>query len=64
MSSRKEVDWACQDETEAALELHDHARPCLAGDVGPEAFLNAAHRYGLARLHRERLQDELFGELS
>ncbi|GLB63802.1 hypothetical protein NCCP2495_16810 [Dietzia sp. NCCP-2495] len=62
MSTRDELDWACRDETELALELHDHARPYLAGDVGPEKFLDAAHRYGLARLHRERLQDALWGE--
>ena len=62
MTLRKEVDWACRDETEAALELHDHARPYLAGDVGHEKFLDAAFKYGKARLERECIQDELFGE--
>lgn len=61
MTTRQDVDWACRDETEAALELHDYARAYIAGNLDPETFLDGAHRYGLARLHRECLQDELWG---
>lgn len=64
MTARDELDRACRDESEWAIALHDDARAWVLGDeqeLTAAQFLNTAYGYALARLDRERLQDELWG---
>lgn len=58
----RELNKAYRDESVAAMHLHDDMREYVEGDLKAWEFLDAAFKYGKARLERECLQGELFGE--
>lgn len=57
-----ELNKAYRDESVAAMHLHADMREYVEGDLKAWEFLDAAFKYGKARLERECLHDELFGE--